>query len=248
MKEVIEKIKEEKFECRKCHKLLNLDKFSKCKNNNIGHKYSCKVCNREREYERKSGNPIAFFTDVIRTQKQQLEKRGISEYELERNFLADLFVQQNGKCALSGVDMTLISGKGKIATNASVDRIDGSKGYTKNNVQLVCLMANVCKGTGSNEDFNSFIKNAYEYIYEKNVGNKDGWIPCSEKLPTRYCHCLVTRRNEYEDGFDTGVREDTYVEIEGIWDWQSKHEGLIDEIIAWQPLPAPYKEKGEREE
>lgn len=177
MKEVIEKIKEEKFECRKCHKLLNLDKFSKCKNNNIGHKYSCKVCNREREYERKSGNPIAFFTDVIRTQKQQLEKRGISEYELERNFLADLFVQQNGKCALSGVDMTLISGKGKIATNASVDRIDGSKGYTKNNVQLVCLMANVCKGTGSNEDFNSFIKNAYEYIYEKMSGTKvDGYL------------------------------------------------------------------------
>lgn len=88
-------------------------------------------------------------------------------------------------------------------------------------------------------------ENRKEYVPDTNVGNKDGWVPCSEKLPTRYCHCLVTRRNEYEDGFDTGVREDTYVEIEGIWDWQSKHEGLIDEIIAWQPLPAPYKEKGE---
>ena len=88
-------------------------------------------------------------------------------------------------------------------------------------------------------------ENRKEYVPDTNVGNKAGWIPCSEKLPTRYCHCLVTRRNEYEDGFDTGVREDTYVEIEGIWDWQSKHEGLIDEIIAWQPLPAPYKEKGE---
>ena len=88
-------------------------------------------------------------------------------------------------------------------------------------------------------------KQAEEYLPDICVGNKDGWIPCSEKLPTRYCHCLVTRRNEYEDGFDTGVREDTYVEIEGIWDWQSKHEGLIDEIIAWMPLPEPYREKGE---
>ena len=88
-------------------------------------------------------------------------------------------------------------------------------------------------------------ENRKEYLPDTNVGNKDGWIPCSEKLPTRYCNCLVTRRNEYEDGFDTGVREDTYVEIEGIWDWQSKHEGLIDEIIAWMPLPEPYKAEGE---
>lgn len=246
MKEVIEKIKEEKFECRKCHKLLNLDKFSKCKNNNIGHKYSCKVCNREREYERKSGNPIAFFTDVIRTQKQQLEKRGISEYELERNFLADLFVQQNGKCALSGVDMTLISGKGKIATNASVDRIDGSKGYTKNNVQLVCLMANVCKGTGSNEDFNSFIKNAYEYIYEKNVGNKDGWIPVEERLPEDMQKCLtIARIYVVPDHVD---EPDNYIGIE--LNIYSERFGWLggNEVIEWQPLPSlpqPYKEKGE---
>lgn len=96
------------------------------------------------------------------------------------------------------------------------------------------------------EDVKTIISQfAEEYLPDTNVGNKNGWVPCSEKLPTRYCHCLVTRRNEYEDGFDTGVREDTYVEIEGIWDWQSKHEGLIDEIIAWMPLPAPYKEKGE---
>lgn len=71
------------------------------------------------------------------------------------------------------------------------------------------------------------------------------WIPCSERLPERYCHCLVTRINEYEDGFDTDVREDTYVEIEGVWDWQSNHEGLIDKVIAWQPLPKPFHPKGE---
>lgn len=69
------------------------------------------------------------------------------------------------------------------------------------------------------------------------------WIPCSERLPERYCHCLVTRRNEYEDGFDTDVREDVYLELEGVWDWHSKFEGLHDEIIAWMPLPEPYEGK-----
>lgn len=72
-------------------------------------------------------------------------------------------------------------------------------------------------------------------------GNNDGWIPVSERLPDRYCHCLVTRRNDYEDGsFDSDVREDVYIELEGVWDWQSKFEGLIDDIIAWQPLPQQY--------
>lgn len=74
----------------------------------------------------------------------------------------------------------------------------------------------------------------------------NGWIPCSERLPDEYCHCLVTRRNDYDGGcFDGDVREDVYIELEGVWGWRSQFEGLIDNIIAWQPLPAPYPPKGE---
>lgn len=76
---------------------------------------------------------------------------------------------------------------------------------------------------------------------KNNSISENSWISCSDRLPHKYCHCLVTRRNEYEDGFDTDVREDAYMELEGVWDWQSKHEGLIDNIIAWMPLPEPYK-------
>lgn len=72
---------------------------------------------------------------------------------------------------------------------------------------------------------------------------KPKWIPCSERLPDGYLHCLVTRRNEYEDGFDVDVREDVYIEIEEEWDWQSKFEGLTESIIAWMPKPDPYKRR-----
>ena len=68
------------------------------------------------------------------------------------------------------------------------------------------------------------------------------WISCSERLPEKYCHCLVTRMNKYNDGFDIDVREDVYIELEGVWDWQSKVEGSMGKIIAWMPLPEPYKE------
>lgn len=47
----------------------------------------------------------------------------------------DLFVQQNRKCALSGVD--LIMPRHKQRGTASLDRVDSTKGYTLDNVQWV---------------------------------------------------------------------------------------------------------------
>lgn len=76
---------------------------------------------------------------------------------------------------------------------------------------------------------------------QSDVHYGNGWIACEDRLPNGYCHCLVTRRNDYEYGYDTDVREDVWIELEGVWDWQSKHEGLIDNIIAWQSLPEPYR-------
>jgi len=34
----------------------------------------------------------------------------------------------------------------------SLDRVDSSKGYTKDNVQLVCRIYNTAKGNGTKED------------------------------------------------------------------------------------------------
>ena len=42
--------------------------------------------------------------------------------------------------------------KGRIFTNVSVDRIDSNKGYTKNNVQLVCMAINQMKSDMSIEE------------------------------------------------------------------------------------------------
>lgn len=96
--------------------------------------------------------------------------------------------------------------------------------------------------------FGESMENSNNLITFKNVcriinrqPKTDRWIPCSEKLPEKYCHCLVTRHNGYGDGFNTDVTEDTWIELEGIWDWESRHEGAAGNIIAWQPLPEPYQ-------
>jgi hypothetical protein len=48
-------------------------------------------------------------------------------FNLTAKFLWDLFEKQNRKCAITGLEIDLDS-------NGSIDRIDSTKGYTKDNV------------------------------------------------------------------------------------------------------------------
>ena len=81
--------------------------------------------------------------------KTLLSKKIKDRQNINIEDLNDLWTSQNGKCAISGVSMTAIAGQGIIDTNISIDRIDSSKGYTKDNIQLVCRMVNHMK---SNRD------------------------------------------------------------------------------------------------
>lgn len=84
------------------------------------------------------------------------------------------YLQQNGKCAISGVDIALRGQEIGISskyvhekTTASLDRIDSNHGYTLNNIQWVHKDLNQMKSDRSMETFLSWIKT----IYEKQFGN-----------------------------------------------------------------------------
>lgn len=58
----------------------------------------------------------------------------------------ELYIKQNRKCALSGVDIFFFKGyANRSKITASLDRIDSSKGYTKDNVQWVHKTVNNIK-------------------------------------------------------------------------------------------------------
>jgi len=59
--------------------------------------------------------------------------------------LWDLFLQQNKKCALSGLPIVFGANHGRIKGTASLDRIDSTKGYTANNIQWVHVDVNHMK-------------------------------------------------------------------------------------------------------
>ena len=74
----------------------------------------------------------------------------------------DIFIAQNRKCALTGVPIELLKPK-----TASLDRIDSSKGYTKDNVQWVHKNVNFLKGKLSEKELYNWCKLIIEYNNEK---------------------------------------------------------------------------------
>jgi len=66
--------------------------------------------------------------------------------------LEQLYVSQDGKCALSGLSIKVSEYKDE-ETTASVDRIDSSRGYNADNIQFVHKSINYMKQSLSDDDF-----------------------------------------------------------------------------------------------
>ncbi len=76
------------------------------------------------------------------------------KFAVSTKYLYDLFQQQHGLCALSGIQIVLSGmGPNKVYQTASVDRINSKKGYIKGNVQWVHKDINMMKQRFSQQYF-----------------------------------------------------------------------------------------------
>lgn len=92
------------------------------------------------------------FTKILRSSRQKRYS------ELNEIFLQELWEKQNGKCAISGVVMTKQSySTTKTPWMVTIDRIDSSKNYTQDNVQLVAYSINCAKNDFTDDQFREFI-------------------------------------------------------------------------------------------
>jgi hypothetical protein len=68
---------------------------------------------------------------------------------------------------------------------------------------------------------------------------KSEWIPCSERLPEKDGEYLVTTHYAIPPYHMFHPENDIYVDDISIQRFDGK---FIDSVIAWMPLPTPYKE------
>lgn len=96
-----------------------------------------------------------FWSQLRGNAKRKRPGRKRLEFSITLEYIWDLYVDQGGKCALSGlsIDFVPLNHKTKGGASASLDRIDSSIGYIAGNVQWVHKDINIMKNKFSQEYF-----------------------------------------------------------------------------------------------
>ena len=71
--------------------------------------------------------------------------------------MIDVYIRQNGMCAITGRRMVWDSRGERCPDLISIDRIDSSRGYTPDNVQLVTIAANKAKNDLTEREFDELV-------------------------------------------------------------------------------------------
>jgi hypothetical protein len=114
-------------------------------NNPLYEKYKTPILRAMRKYQEK--NPEVM---LLNSAKGRAKRCGI-EFSLERK---DIIIPRY--CPLLGCELTNTRGKGRVWTNASLDRINPKIGYIKGNVIVMSDLANRMKQNASEEQLVAF--------------------------------------------------------------------------------------------
>ena len=109
-----------------------------------------------------------WWSHVVRSangSKSNNRERKPKELTLTIQEAWDLFLNQNRKCALSGIELIFPSKWKDKSWTASLDRIDSSKGYILGNVQWVHKDVNIMKNKFNQDYFTETCKLIYKNIY-----------------------------------------------------------------------------------
>lgn len=108
-------------------------------------KYITGSCCTEEQYKKISGNWYKYFQRLCNKNNRN---------NLTTEMLLQVYNEQEGKCALSGVPLTCTLIKGtKVKTNASIDRIHAGTEYSIDNIQLVCSALNSWRADTDLQEF-----------------------------------------------------------------------------------------------
>lgn len=166
--------------CKDCHEELPHSSFSKDKSYKDGLSVRCKVCKRKRynpklaEWRRdirdeairaEKGISIRYIQDRLSIYKSRSKKSNY-HFDLDSQFLLDLWLSQEGRCFYTKEKMNIIHLKFDF-WSPSLDRKDPDKGYTKDNVVWALHGVNCFKQQLNFKEFLNFVNSVSWPKYEE---------------------------------------------------------------------------------
>lgn len=167
-----------KLACKKCYLYYRRPKTGNCTGCNAKRgtkpfmelKNQCNECNaaKAKIHRSKHGNYTErhevyvqsnfrnwFIVLVISSRSMKKVKRGDLKHTITVDDVLDILNKQESRCAITNIPMTHTRHN---LRSASIDRIDSSKGYTKDNIQIVCRAINFAKSDRPNSEIKEFIE------------------------------------------------------------------------------------------
>ena len=168
--------KKVKTNCKNCGKALfyKLSHFKQIANHTCS--YKCSAAIKKEKYKGQD-NPRSLglnerermFWDRAKAYKNRSTAKGL-ESDIDYKFLMELFDKQEGKCYYTGLKMK--TEKGKTYDIMSLDRVNSSIGYMKDNVVFCINSINMMKADHDMED----VDKIFEAIYKKKKEEHEGKI------------------------------------------------------------------------
>lgn len=171
--------KDNKLLCHICGEYKNPDKFTYAGSNKYilrkNKECRCNSCKLEqRKVVIENYDEDVKLEKVLQARWLAAKSRAIDKslpFTITKEDLLEMWKFQNGKCAISNIDMTYELGEGRIYTNVSIDQIIPSNGYTLDNIQLICMAVNQLKSDFDMKTiFNlcyAIVKNAKAWNHKK---------------------------------------------------------------------------------
>jgi hypothetical protein len=142
--------------CKGCNEVKDLTEFYTNPNLKNGRAFYCKSCHNERSKQYYHDKPWSVF---LSNMKGRTRQKGWEEVEWTKEEIEE---KLSGCCEVTGIpfDTERSTGENHMSNPfiGSPDRIDNSKGYTKENTRWVVLIFNVMHGNFSDEQVKQFIE------------------------------------------------------------------------------------------
>lgn len=155
--------------CKECNQSLNLNKFSLIEkwNANSGTKEVCKRCSAKIKEKNKRDKDWKFDAKkVLYDNAKQRAKKSNIEFTLTKD---DIDIPDT--CPVFGFPLKR-EGRETWMYAPSIDRIDNTKGYIKENIIIVSRRANILKKDATLDELRK-LSNYYEYLCNKQISSRE---------------------------------------------------------------------------